>query len=65
MSRLEKSQQPSTDESAERALPSRSRQRVRKPYTPPRLKSYGRLAELTRFGGSQVVDSGAGLGNQP
>ncbi|MDX1503671.1 MAG: lasso RiPP family leader peptide-containing protein [Thermoanaerobaculia bacterium] len=37
----------------------------RQPYRSPRLTSYGRLAEVTRFGGSQVVDSGSGLGNQP
>ncbi|HEX2162587.1 MAG TPA: lasso RiPP family leader peptide-containing protein [Thermoanaerobaculia bacterium] len=30
----------------------------RRPYAPPRLMAHGRLAELTRFGGSQVVDSG-------
>lgn len=34
-----------------------------KPYRTPRLVSYGRLAELTEFGGSQVVDSGNNLGN--
>jgi hypothetical protein len=34
------------------------------PYSPPRLRRHGRLAELTCFGGSQVVDSGAGLGQQ-
>lgn len=37
--------------------------RSRKPYRRPRLVSYGRLAELTQFGGSQVVDSGNNLGN--
>lgn len=31
-----------------------------KPYRRPRLVTYGRLAEITRFGGSQVVDSGGG-----
>jgi len=33
-------------------------------YRPPRLERHGRLAEVTCFGGSQVVDSGAGLGQQ-
>lgn len=64
MSRLEKSQQP-TQETAEPSRPSQTRGGGRKRYSAPRLKAYGRLAELTRFGGSQVVDSGAGLGNQP
>jgi hypothetical protein len=34
-------------------------------YRPPRLECHGRLAELTRFGGSQIIDSGGGLGQQP
>lgn len=34
-----------------------------KPYRSPRLVSYGRLTEITRFGGSQIVDSGNNLGN--
>lgn len=33
-----------------------------KPYRAPRLVVYGCLTEVTRFGGSQVVDSGSGLG---
>ncbi len=37
----------------------------RRPYQPPRLECHGRLAELTQFGGSQILDSGGGLGNQP
>jgi len=36
-----------------------------KSYRPPRLVSYGRLADITQFGGSQQVDSGAGLGDLP
>jgi hypothetical protein len=36
----------------------------RRAYTPPRLEPLGRLAEVTRFGGSQIVDSGGGLGQQ-
>lgn len=35
-----------------------------KPYRRPRLVSYGRLTDVTQFGGSQVVDSGSGLGQQ-
>jgi hypothetical protein len=35
-----------------------------KPYRRPRLVAYGRLTDVTQFGGSQVVDSGAGLGQQ-
>ncbi len=64
MSRLEESQQP-TQKSSEPGLPAPQGRPLRKPYQPPRLRAYGRLAELTRFGGSQVVDSGGGLGNQP
>lgn len=37
----------------------------RRPYESPSLMAYGRLAELTRFGGSAVVDSGGGLGRRP
>ncbi len=36
---------------------------ARKRYHTPHLKIYGRITELTHFGGSQVVDSGVGLGN--
>lgn len=36
----------------------------RREYVPPRLECHGRLVDLTRFGGSQTVDSGASsLGN--
>lgn len=38
------------------------RRRPRRPYHTPRLTAYGRLTEITRFGGSQVIDSGGGLG---
>lgn len=37
--------------------------RARKPYRTPRMIRYGRLAELTEFGGSQLTDSGGNLGN--
>ncbi len=36
-----------------------------KVYSRPVLRSYGRLADITQFGGSQVVDTGGGLGNLP
>ena len=38
----------------------------RRPYIRPRLVAYGRLTDVTRFGGSQVVDSGppGSLGQQ-
>lgn len=36
-----------------------------RPYRSPRLANYGRLADVTRFGGSQIVDSGSGLGQAP
>lgn len=36
-----------------------------KPYRAPRLVAYGCLTEVTRFGGSQIVDSGSGLGQPP
>jgi len=39
--------------------------RNRRKYEPPRIESYGKLDEVTLFGGSNVVDSGGGLGNQP
>lgn len=43
-----------------------SEPRPRKPYRRPRLAAYGRLTDVTRFGGSQVVDSGppGSLGQQ-
>ena len=37
----------------------------RRPYRAPRLVEYGRLTDVTRFGGSEIVDSGAGLGQAP
>lgn len=43
----------------------RPRSRSRRPYQRPRLEIYGRLTDLTRFGGSEIVDSGGGLGDQP
>lgn len=39
--------------------------RARRPYLAPRLERHGRLAEMTRFGGSQILDSGSGLGQAP
>ena len=37
----------------------------RRPYRAPRLDCFGRVAEMTRLGGSQIVDSGSGsFGNQ-
>lgn len=39
--------------------------RAKLAYRPPRLVCYGRLAEVTQFGGSQLVDSGNNLGNLP
>lgn len=46
------------------ALPETGR---RKPYRRPRLISYGRLADVTRMGGSEVNDSGTSgsLGQNP
>lgn len=46
-----------------RSDPSAARPGTRRAYRPPRLKEYGRLAELTRFGGSEILDSGSGLGD--
>lgn len=39
-------------------------QRPPMPYRRPRLVAYGRLTDVTQFGGSEVVDSGSGLGQQ-
>jgi hypothetical protein len=36
----------------------------RRPYRAPRLACHGTVVDLTRFGGSQVLDSGGGLGQQ-
>ena len=36
--------------------------RPRKPYNRPRLHRYGAISELTRFGGSSVLDSGGNFG---
>jgi hypothetical protein len=41
---------------------SNPQRRSREPYDPPVLTVYGRLTAITRFGGSTIVDSGAGLG---
>lgn len=35
----------------------------RKRYAPPSLRAYGTLVEVTLFGGSQLLDSGANLQN--
>ena len=37
---------------------------ARRPYRAPRLECHGTVVDLTRFGGSQVLDSGGGLGQQ-
>lgn len=37
---------------------------ARRPYRAPRLACHGTVVDLTRFGGSQVLDSGGGLGQQ-
>lgn len=37
----------------------------RRAYRSPSLECHGRLAEMTRFGGSDIVDSGSGLGVEP
>lgn len=42
---------------------SRSASPTSKPYRSPRLVSYGRLTQVTQFGGSQILDSGGNLGN--
>ena len=39
--------------------------RDRRKYEPPRIESFGKLAEVARFNGSLQVDSGGGLGDQP
>ena len=46
------------------AVASGARAGARRRYVPPRLECHGRLAEVTRFGGSEIVDSGGGLGQQ-
>lgn len=35
----------------------------RKRYSAPAIRAYGTLVELTRFGGSQLLDSGSNLQN--
>jgi hypothetical protein len=42
-----------------------SAKRLLPPYETPRLERYGRLADLTRQGGSVPIDSGGGLGQGP
>jgi hypothetical protein len=37
----------------------------KKPYFGPSLQCYGGLVDVTQFGGSVVLDSGAGLGPDP
>lgn len=58
--------QPREDPSSDAELRPRSRegadQAARKPYRPPALRAFGDLVDVTRFGGSIVVDSGFGLG---
>jgi hypothetical protein len=52
------------ESSGKRVHPPHELREPRKPYRTPRLECHGRLVDLTRFGGSQVVDSGGGLGQQ-
>lgn len=53
-------QQPDPEHAPEARRPGEASRR--RTYRPPRLECHGRLAEVTCFGGSQVVDSGGGLG---
>lgn len=48
-----------------RAGASRTARPSPRPYRAPRLVAYGCLTDVTRFGGSQIVDSGGGLGQPP
>lgn len=41
------------------------RDRGRREYRPPTIECFGKLDRIARFGGSNAVDSGSGLGNQP
>lgn len=64
----ETSRAPGAVRTAEEGAPDReagSLVRGPRPYRAPRLVTYGRLTDVTRFGGSQIVDSGSGLGQPP
>jgi hypothetical protein len=59
---------PGPERSAGEGAPAREAStpaRGPRPYRSPRLVTYGRLTDVTRFGGSQIVDSGSGLGQAP
>ena len=38
---------------------------AKRSYLRPALRKYGRLVDVTRFGGSQIVDSGMGTLRNP
>lgn len=61
MKRIEEQRGPESAGGAEDDT-SDGRTPAAKPYHTPRLTSYGRLADLTRFDGSVPIDSGGGLG---
>lgn len=52
------SERPDSPAVGEYAGPDRKR-----PYSQPALQSYGSLVDVTRFGGSQLLDSGSNLQN--
>ena len=53
---------PETLSSRRAGLESASPSSPRRAYSAPQLHSLGRLSRVTRFGGSEIVDSGSGLG---
>lgn len=51
--------------SAAPTLPDDERRVRKKGYAQPSLKAYGRLVDVTRFGGSQMLDTGGNLQSPP
>ena len=54
------SDRSSQAEGARKPAPGNAVPATRKPYLQPALQSYGKLVDVTGFGGSQVLDSGIG-----
>ena len=63
--RLRRAEDPEGEDRPASAVSASCYPGSRRTYRPPVLECLGRLAEVTRFGGSDIVDSGGGLGAQP
>lgn len=59
------SERSSQAEGARKPAPGTAAPASRKPYLQPALQPYGKLVDVTGFGGSQLNDSGVGSLQNP